>query len=170
MRQISTITYLLYMLWSPPFHVYKEYQETERNGFGPFLWNGTTKQGTVCHACWNGTENPGTVHGPERNGPERKWPYLDTTGLPEANDWCILHVSASSTTFVFLKKSKKSLQGCRPDPCPPPGAPPGRRLDRTGPDLTEHIGRSHNRPGTDRIFMGLIVIWNGTDRNGPDFP
>ena len=64
----------------------KEYQDTERNGFGPFSWNGTTEQGTICHACWNGTENHGTVHRTERNGPERKWPYLDTIGLPEAND------------------------------------------------------------------------------------
>ena len=65
---------------------YKEYQDTEQNGFGPFSWNGTTEQGTICHACWNVTEKNGTVHGPERNGPERKWPYLDTIGLPEAND------------------------------------------------------------------------------------
>ena len=64
----------------------KEYQETERNGFGPFSWNGTTEQGTFCYACWNGTENHGTVYGTERNGPEPKWPYLDTIGLPEAND------------------------------------------------------------------------------------
>ena len=96
----------------------------EWNGFGPFSWNGTTEQGTICHACWNGTENPGTVHGPERNGPERKWPYLDTIGLPEANDYCNLHVSARSTTFLFLKNRKNRSRGAgrtparRPDPCP----------------------------------------------------
>ena len=64
----------------------KECQDTERNRFGPFSWNGTTEQGTICHACWNGTEDHGTVHRTERNGPELKRSYLDTIGLPEAND------------------------------------------------------------------------------------
>ena len=61
---------------------------------------------------------------------KRKWPYLDTIGLPEANDRCILHVSASSTTFVFLKKSKNRSRAAartparRPDPRPAsPGLP-----------------------------------------------
>ena len=128
----------------------KEYQDTERNGFGPFSWNGTTEQGTICHACWNGTENHGTVHRTERNGPERKWPYLDTTGLPEANDRCILHVSASSTTFDFLKKIKKLLQGCRPDPCPPPGPPPG--VTWTKIQLWTLL-KNQNRTGGRLVFL-----------------
>ena len=118
--------------------------------------------------------------GTERKTPER---FMDQNGTDRNGNGHISTPLASQTPMtsaifmsrrdlqlLFFLKNQKIAPGMQPGPCPPPGPPPSRRLDRTGPDLTERIGTSHNRPGPDRIFMGRIVIWNGTDRNGPDFP
>ena len=60
---------------------------------------------------------------------KRKWPYLDTIGLPEGNDRCKLNVSARSTTVVFFEKSTIIAPGLPPG-VPAAWTPARRRLDR----------------------------------------
>ena len=74
----------------------RELQEPERNGIrGLFLErNGETRNVNAVHS---GTEREDTERIMERNGTERKRPYLDNEELPEALDWSnqILSVRSS---------------------------------------------------------------------------
>ena len=157
----------------PPSQILCVIQGISRNGTER-IWtlfverNNRTRNGLPCMLERNGKPRNGSWTGTERTGTEmaisrHHWPPRSQR---PAHSACL----SEFYNFCFFEQIEKSLQACRPDPCRPPGTPPGRRLDRTGPDLTERIGTSRDRTGTDWIFMRRLVIWNGPERIGPDFP
>ena len=135
-------------------------------------FRGTEQQNKERFAMLAGTERKTTERFIEHPGTDRN--AYDHISVPLASQkpmTSAIFMSRRDLRFLFVfEKMKQSLQGCRPDPCPPPGPSPSHRPDRTRPDLTERTGTSHNRPGPEQIFMGRIVIWNGRDRKGPDVP
>ena len=140
----------------------------KRNGTDLDPFRGTEQQNKERFAMHAGTERKTTEGFMERNGTDRNGNGHISTPLASKKPMTsAIFMSRRDLQLLFFEKSKKSLQGCRSEPCRPPGP---RCMDQTGTDLTERIGTSHKRFGPDRTIMGRIVIWNGTDRNTPDFP